>query len=176
MARIAFVVGHGYEDQEFHVPYRKFREAGHEVVVIGVRAGESLSGRNGGESCAVDRSPLEVEAADFDAVVIPGAERPRGLPLFDHLALFVKRMALAGKPVAAIGEGGGLLVEADLVGWRRVTSAPSLRREIEDAGGIWEDGELVEDGFLITARGPSGIGRFCQAFLGRLAPTAALGV
>lgn len=168
MAKVAFVLAQDYEDSEFRKPYDEVRRHGHEVVVVGSRAGEELRGKQGKDRVEVDTGPAGVRADEFDALVIPGGYSPDKLRLDREVVAFVKDMVESGKPVAAICHAAQLLVEADVLRGRTVTSWPSVRKDAENAGARWVDRELVEDENLISSRKPEDLDAFCGALLARL--------
>ncbi len=100
--------------------------------------------------------------------MIPGGYSPDKLRTSPAIVDLVRKIAAAEKPVAAICHAGSLLIEADLVDGKRVTSWPSIRTDLENAGARWEDAEVVEDGNLITSRKPDDLEAFTNALLGRL--------
>lgn len=165
MAKVAFIVDEMFEDSEFRVPYDRVKQAGHEAVVVGVEAGKQLAGKKGKERIAVERAVADTSPADFDALVIPGGYSP------DHLRTNIKMVGLtrelfnAGKPVAAICHAGSMLVEADIADGRTVTSWPSIKTDLINAGARWVDREVVEDGNLITSRKPDDLDAFTAALL-----------
>jgi protease I len=168
MAKVAFVLADMFEDSEFRVPYDRIREAGHEVTVVGQEADTELEGKQGEETVTPDATADSVSAAEFDALVIPGGYSPDKLRTHEGLVKFVRGFIDAEKPVAAICHAGSLLVEADAVRERTVTSWPSVRTDLENAGARWVDKEVVEDGNLITSRKPADLDAFTGAILGRL--------
>jgi len=168
MAKVAFVLADDFEDTEFRVPYDRIREAGHEVTVIGTEAGKEVKGKKGEETFTPEVTPDEVSAADFDALVIPGGYAPDKLRTHEGVVKFVQGVFGADKPVAAICHAGSLLVEADAVQGRTVTSWPSVRTDLVNAGAEWVDREVVEDGNLITSRNPDDLDAFTTTILERL--------
>lgn len=168
MAKVAIPVGADFEDSEFTVSRDRLREAGHSVTVFGAKAGETLSGKQKQATARIEKSAGDLEAEDFDALVIPGGHSPDELRTDEDVVSFVKRFGETGKPIAAVCHGPQLLIEADLVDGRTVTSWPSVRKDLENAGAKWIDREVVEDGNLITSRKPDDMGAFCTAILRRL--------
>jgi protease I len=168
MAKVAFVLDKDYEDSEFTEPYTAVRDAGHEAVVIGLEKGKEVKGKKGRETFVVERGPDGANVDEFDALVIPGGYSPDHLRMNDEIVSFVRGMTEAGKPVAAICHAGWLLAEADVVRGRTVTSWPSIRTDLQNAGANWVDQELVEDGNLITSRNPGDLPVFCEAIVKRL--------
>jgi protease I len=168
MAKVAFVLADDFEDSEFKVPYDRLREAGHEVTVIGTEQGKTVKGKKGKESFTLDAAVGDVSADDFDALVIPGGFSPDKLRMDDGIVAFTTKVFRSDKPVAAICHAPSLLIENDLVDGRTLTSWPSIRTDLVNAGVEWVDQEVVEDGNLITSRKPDDIPAFCDALLERL--------
>jgi len=168
MAKIAMPVGEGFEDSEFSKPCERLKEAGHEVVTVGVERGERIWGKQGQVMATVDHTPDEVDPTSFDALVIPGGQSPDHLRIEPAIVSFVRRFAETNKPLAAICHGPQLLIEAEVVEGRDVTSWPSVRKDLENAGARWIDRPVVEDGNLITSRRPDDLDAFCDAILARL--------
>ena len=168
MAKVAFVLGDDFEDSEFKVPYDRIREAGHKVTVVGAKANKEVKGKKGKETFTPEAGPGDVNADQFDALVIPGGYSPDKLRTNEGIVSLVQKLFGADKPVAAICHAGSLLIEADAVRGRRVTSWPSIRTDLVNAGAQWEDAEVVEDGNLITSRKPDDLPAFCAAVLQRL--------
>jgi protease I len=175
MARIAFVMDKDFEDSEFRVPYDRLRGAGHEVVVVGLEVGKELRGKKGKETVRVEQAAGDVRAADFDALVVPGGYSPDHLRTSLEVVRFTRDVHEAGKPVAAVCHGPWLLVEAEAIDGRTVTSWPSIKTDLINAGARWIDREVVEDGNLITSRNPGDLEAFSSAILRRLEAGAAAG-
>jgi protease I len=168
VARVAIIVEEGFEDAELRVPYERLRRAGHEVVVVGREAGKALAGRRREAEITTARSIREAAARDFDALVVPGGLAPDELREDPLMVDFTRQMFDAGKPVAAIGHAGSLLIEAEVVEDRTLTSWPSIRTDLVNAGARWVEEPAVEDGSLITSRRPDDLDAFCDAILRQL--------
>ena len=168
MAKVAFVLADDFEDSEFKVPYDRLREAGHEVTVVGKEKGQTVKGKRGKESFTIEATTADVSADDFDALVVPGGWSPDKLRMDEGIVAFTAKLFGADKPVAAICHAASLLIEGDLVDGRTVTSWPSIRTDLVNAGAEWKDAEVVEDGNLITSRKPDDIPAFVDALLQRL--------
>ncbi len=168
MARIAFLVDQMFEDSEFRVPYDRARSAGHECLIVGLEAQKSLRGRAGRESLTTEAAVRDLKADEFDALLIPGGYSPDHLRTDVKMVGFVRQLFLSGKVVAVIGHGDWMLAEADVAEDRTLTSWPSLRTDLLNAGARWVDRDVVEDGNLITARKPEDLPAFCGAFLRHL--------
>ena len=163
MARIAFVVGQDFEDSEFKKPYDQLREAGHQVDVLGVKAGDTMKGKKGNEEIKIEAAVTEKDPAQYDAVVIPGGYSPDHLRMDKNVVSFVQRAVQADKIIAAICHGPQLLIEADAVEDKKLTSWPSVRTDLLNAGARWLDKEVIVDGKLITSRKPEDIPAFVAA-------------
>lgn len=168
MAKVAIVLGDDFEDVEFETPRSALVDHGHEVSVIGLEQGAEVIGKRGEVSYTIDCTADQVHPADFDALVIPGGYSPDHLRTDTTLVRFVKGCSDSGMPVAAICHAGSLLIEADVVKGRTVTSWPSIRTDLQNAGAAWMDGEVVADGNLITSRNPDDLPAFTKELLDRL--------
>ena len=169
MARVAILVGEGFEDAEFEVPLRCIGQAGHEVVVVGAKSGERVSGKRGEAHADVALAAHDAYPDDFDALVIPGGHGPDHLRLYPDVVDFVRGFMETHKTVAAICHGPQLLIEANEVRGRTLTSWPSVRTDLINAGASWVDEPVVTDGNLITSRNPADLDAFCSAITTRLA-------
>lgn len=165
MARIAFVLADDFEDSEFTHPRDAVVQAGHEVTVVGTEAGAELTGKQGDASTTVDAVASDVSPDDFDALVVPGGYSPDKLRLDGDVVAFTRGFFEARKPVAAICHAGQLLVEAEVVDGRRMTSWPSVRKELELAGADWVDEQVVVDDNLITSRNPDDLDAFSKTLV-----------
>jgi protease I len=173
MAKVAILLADDFEDDEFRIPYDKLRDAGHEVSIIGLTKGQMVEGKRGREKVAVAVTPREVRPQDFDAVVIPGGYSPDHLRMDINVVKFVREFGLLDRPLAAVCHGPSLLIEADLVDGKEVTSWPSIHTDLVNAGARWEDRPVVEDGNLITSRNPGDLDAFSDSILQHLSAVAA---
>jgi protease I len=174
MAKVAMPLASDFEDSEFTLPFENLRKAGHDVTIIGSTPGKTISGKRGQASATIDSSAKELKPDDFDALVIPGGHSPEKLRQDQDIVSFVKRFAETGKLIAAVCHGPQLLIAAEAVKGRTLTSWPSVRKELIDAGANWIDQEVVEDGNLITSRKPDDLEAFCRALLKRLGGSSAV--
>jgi protease I len=175
MARVAFIAEDLFEDSELRIPWDRVREAGHEAVLVGLDKGKRIEGFRKQETFTTDARAADVSADEFDAIVIPGGYSPDKLRMDIDVVRLVRNMFTSGKPVAAVCHGPWMLVEADALDGRTVTSWPSLKTDLINAGARWVDREVVEDENLITSRKPEDLEAFSSAILRRLAPEARLG-
>jgi protease I len=167
MARVAFIVEDMFEDSEFQVPYDAVQEAGHEAVIISSSSGKELTGKKGAKITS-EKSTADISAEEFDALVIPGGYSPDKVRMDENAVALTHAFHDDGKPVAAICHAPWVLAEADLLRGTTVTSWPSLRTDLENAGARWVDQELVRDGNIITSRKPDDLPAFCSALLSDL--------
>src|SRR5690606_32600331 len=151
-----------FEDSELRVPFDRLRAGGHDVHIVGLRAGAEVAGKQGKEHIWIEKAARDISAQDYDALVIPGGYSPDHLRMDLDAVRFTRAMALAGKPVAAVCHAPWMLIEADVVDDRTLTSWPSLRTDLLNAGARWVDREVVVDGNLITSRKPEDLPAFCD--------------
>jgi protease I len=169
MARIAFVLGEDFEDSEFRKPYAALREAGHQVDVLGTKGTTKVKGKRGKEDVTLDASVADRDPSSYDALVIPGGYSPDHLRMNAEMVRFVGAMVRAGKLIAAVCHGPQLLIEADAVEDKTMTSWPSVHTDLVNAGARWVDREVVIDGHLITSRKPEDLPAFSKTILDQLA-------
>jgi protease I len=169
---IAILATDGFEQSELMEPRRLLDQAGAQTDVIapgGASEIKGWSGKNWGESVKVDKPLKSAKAADYDALLLPGGVmNPDKLRLEPEALALIKAFDDAGKPIAAICHGPWTLIDAGLVQGRKLTSWPSLRKDLENAGAHWQDSEMVRDGQLITSRKPADIPAFTDALMDAL--------
>ncbi len=162
---VACLLGDGFEDSEFRVPYDRLREAGYRVDVIGTEAGEQVAGKKGDERVTVERGIDEVRAAEYDALLIPGGHSPDHLRADDRFVSFVRAFDGTQRPIAAVCHGPQLLMSAGLVRGRRLTAWKTIQQDLLEMGADVADEQVVEDRNWITSRQPSDLDAFSAAFV-----------
>lgn len=167
MAKMLIFVEKGVEDAEFIYPYYRFQEEGYQMVVVAPKAGEIYSGKHGVPFKA-DVAPDSVNVDEYDAVIIPGGQAPDRMRLNSGLVDIVKEASRKGKVISAVCHGPQMLIEADIVRGRTITSWPSVRTDLRNAGAKVVDEPAVIDGNLITSRSPADLPDFCKATIKRL--------
>ncbi|MGB8468056.1 MAG: type 1 glutamine amidotransferase domain-containing protein [Candidatus Babeliales bacterium] len=171
---IAILVANGFEEPEMVEPRAALDAAGAKTVLISpeantVRASKSIEWS---KSYPIDQALKEANPANYDALLLPGGIiNPDLLRMHPEAIEFIKKIAAAGKPIAAICHGPWTLINAQLVKGKTMTSWPSLRVDLENAGATWVDKEVVVDGMLVTSRRPADIPAFNKELITLLANT-----
>ncbi len=163
--RIVILAEEGFEDAELTEPLKAMKDAGAKVLVVGSGSQESYKGKRGMTTIKVDTTADKVKVENFDAVIVPGGYAPDKMRLHQPMIDLVRKAYAAGKIVAAICHGPQLLISADIVRGRRVTSWPSVAIDLKNAGANWVDEQVVQDGNLITSRKPADLPRFNKAII-----------
>lgn len=169
--RIMILATNGFEQSELEQPKATLEKEGYDVVVVSPEDGQikGWDDKDWGSPVDVDLTLDEADETDFDALLLPGGQmNPDILRMNTRAVDLVREFDAAGKPIAAICHAPWLLVEADVIDGRRVTSWPSVRTDLENAGGDVVDEAAVVDGNLVTSRNPDDIPAFCEAFMGLL--------
>jgi len=168
--KVAILVADGFEQSEFEKPKQALEDAGATTYVISPQEDEVTAwdgdANDFGDSFEVDLTLDEARPEDYDALLLPGGvKNPDTLRMQPEAVAFVKGFFEAGKPVAAICHGPWMLVEADVVRGRKVTSYPSIKTDLINAGAIWSDETVVTDQGLVTSRKPSDIPAFNEKMI-----------
>ena len=169
--RVLSLASDGFEQSELVEPRKALEAAGIETVLASPRGGEirGWHDHNWGEPIRVDAKLGEVEAEDFDGLLLPGGQmNPDSLRLEDEVICLIEEFDEAEKPIAAICHGPWLLAEADILEGRAVTGWPSILTDLENAGAQVFDEEVIVDGNLITGREPADIPAFARALIDAL--------
>ncbi|MCW3019393.1 MAG: Peptidase PfpI [Solirubrobacterales bacterium] len=163
--RVAFMVAQeGVEEVELTKPWEAVEQAGGTPELIAPEEGEvqAMDHLDKASRFSVDRTLAEVQPSEYDAVVLPGGvANPDELRTEERAVSFLRQLFSEGKPVGVICHGPWTLVEADLVRDRTITSWPSLKTDIRNAGGNWVDEEVVVDQGLVSSRRPDDLPAFC---------------
>ena len=168
MSKIGVLIGPKFEDVEYTKPADAFKEAGHELTTIGFKSGQTVTGKENKTKVRIDKSSNEISTDEYDAIFIPGGCSPDKLREDENIVKFTKEFVESGKPVLAICHAPQLFITAKVIEGRNVAGWKSIIVDIENAGGNYVDNEVVEDGNLITSRGPDDIPAFIDASLKKL--------
>lgn len=164
-----FIAPKGTEQVEFTQPRQALEEAGAELTVLSSEEGQGEAVKNDldeGDAFEVDETFKQASAGGFDALVVPGGTVGVDRMRMDTDAVgLLREHVQGGRPAGVICHGPWMLVEADLVQDRTLTSFPSLRTDIENAGGRWVDKEVVQDDGVVTSRTPEDLDAFCNALV-----------
>ena len=168
MAKIAVIIADLFEDSEYTEPVAAFRRAGHEIVHVGLRAGQVVKGKKQGTEVKVDVTPRQHPVDSFDALLIPGGYSPDKLRVEQDAVDFVRGFMERDKPVFTICHGPQILITAKSLEGRTVTGWKSIIQDIVYAGGNFVDREVVVDGNLVSSRSPKDLPAFIEACLRQL--------
>lgn len=171
--KIAVLATNGFEQVELTRPVEALKEAGAQVEIIAPKAGriQGFNHHDKGDWTSVDRTLSEADESAYAGLVLPGGViNPDALRLEEDAIAFIRAFVDASKPIAAICHGPWTLIDAGGVEGRRMTSWPSLRTDLINAGADWVDEEVVIDNGLVTSRNPDDLPAFCtrmiEAFAG----------
>lgn len=159
--KIAVLITDEFEDSEFTSPAEAYIQAGHEVVTIEFKAGNIVKGKQGKAEVNIDKAIDDVNAAEFDALLLPGGHSPDALRGDDRFVNFTREFVASGKPVFAICHGPQLLISANGVRGRKMTSVKAIAIDLRNAGADFYDKEVVvDDDKLVTSRTPEDLPAF----------------
>jgi protease I len=162
--RIAFLATDGVEQVELTKPWEAIANAGGKPELVSLKRGQiqGFNHRDKGNTFVVDRTVAGASETDYDGLVLPGGvANPDALRLDTKAVAFVRSFFEAGKPVGVICHGPWTMIEAGVVGGRTLTSWPSLKTDIRNAGGTWVDEEVHTDQGLVSSRKPDDLPAFC---------------
>jgi protease I len=166
--RIAILLTDGFEQIEMTSPRKALEDAGARCVIVAPKGGkvQGFKHHDKQDTFDVDMELERANAADFDGVLLPGGViNGDALRVEEKAQQFVKEIDRAGKPVMVICHGGWVLVSSGLVKGRRMTSWPTLRDDIQNAGGEWQDKEVIRDGNWVSSRKPDDLPAFNKAIV-----------
>jgi protease I len=170
--KVAILVTDGFEQIELEEPRRALEQAGAKTEIVSPKPGKIKAWKlkEWGDSFTVDQTLDSADPNAFDALLLPGGQmNPDNLRIEKKAVAFVRAFEKSGKPIAAICHGPILLIEADAVKGRTVTSFPSIRTDLENAGATWVDKEVVTDNGLVTSRKPDDIPAFNRKMIEEVA-------
>jgi protease I len=162
--KIAFLFTEGAEQAEVQEPLKAVKDAGADVDIVSLEKGEIEMWQHfdKGEKISADKAVSDADASDYDGLVLPGGvANPDQLRADDDAVSFVRAFFEQNKPVGVICHGPWLLVESGAAKGRKLTSFPSLKTDLKNAGAEWVDEEVVVDNGLVTSRNPDDLPAFC---------------
>ena len=163
--RIAILIEEEFDDRELTGPLEALRSAGATVTLIGPAAGTDYRGKQGQVIAKSDMAAGAARISDFDALVIPGGHAPDKMRMRHAMVDLAREAMNSGKPVAAICHGPQVLISANALRGRTLTCWPSIAIDVKNAGGLYVDKPVVEDGNLITSRKPDDVPLFSEAIV-----------
>lgn len=163
--KVACVLGEGFEDSEFRVPYDRLRKEGYAVDIIGATAGAELAGKGGREKVKADKAIDSVKADDYQALLIPGGYSPDHLRADQRFVAFTAAFDRSKKLIAAVCHGPQLLMSAGLVKGRTLTAWSTVQGDLKLAGATVKDEAVVKDGNWVTSRKPDDLPQFAEAII-----------
>lgn len=170
--KVAVLATHGFEQSELEQPVEALKEAGATVHIVSPEGGtiKGWKDKNWGDDVQVDKTLGEVKASDYNALVLPGGVmNPDRLRMNKDAVAFVNSFVTDGKPIGAICHGPWTLIETDALDGRTLTSFPSIRTDLENAGARWVDEEVHVDSGLVTSRTPKDLPAFCKKLVEEVA-------
>lgn len=169
MAKVATVLTNLFEDVEYTSPKEALEKAGHEVVTIGLEAGQEVSGKSEGTKVTIDKGIDDVSAEDFDALLIPGGYSPDQLRKDERFLEFTRYFSNKQLPIFSICHGPQLLVNADVLKGKDATAVKQVGVDVKNAGANFIDQEVViDDSGLISSRTPDDLPAFNEAIVNAL--------
>ncbi len=162
---MAILIGDSFEDLELIEPMRAMKAANARVVIVGIDFMQSYRSKSGKRTITAEMTADRAKAEDFDALIIPGGHAMERTRLYQPMVELVKQVHSLGRIVAAICHGPQLLISADIVRGRRITSWPSIAIDLRNAGAEWVDEPVVQDGNIITSRKPVDLPMFNKTII-----------
>ncbi|MFD2330371.1 type 1 glutamine amidotransferase domain-containing protein [Cohnella sp. GCM10020058] len=172
LRKVAFLLEEGYEDSEMQNPYDALVENGNDIDIISTEKGKELKGKKGTVTYTSHLAAGDAKAEDYEAIVIPGGGSPAKLREDPAVIAFVAEADGAGIPIAAICHGPQVLAKAGVLSGKTLTATASIQEEVEAAGGVFVDREVVVDGNLITSRKPEDEPAFIRETIAKIGVSA----
>lgn len=168
MAKVAFLLAPDFEDSEMKNPYEELQKAGHETIIIGNEKGVECTGKKKTVTYVTEVASFEVNAAELDAIVIPGGSAPEELRVNPNTVQLVKRLHERSKVIAGICHGPQVMISADILKGKESTSYIGIRDDVINSGATYLDEEVVVSGNIITSRTPKDEPAFIREILNKL--------
>jgi protease I len=166
--KVIALVEDDFEDLELWYPVLRLREEGARVDLVGKEAKKKYVGKYG-VPAESDFAFTDISPEDYDAILVPGGWAPDKLRRYSEVIDFVKHMDSAEKPIGQICHAGWVLISADILKGKHVTSTPGIKDDMTNAGATWSDEAVVTDGHIISSRRPPDLPPYVKAFADKLA-------
>ncbi|OZU88902.1 protease [Virgibacillus indicus] len=166
--KVIALVENDFEDLELWYPVLRLQEEGAQVDLVGKEANKKYIGKYGvpAESAYAF---TDISADDYDAILVPGGWAPDKLRRYPEVLEFIKKMNDAKKPIGQICHAGWVLISADILKGKKVTSTPGIKDDMANAGATWSDEAVVVDGHLVSSRRPPDLPPYVKALADKLA-------
>lgn len=161
--KVIALVEEDFEDLELWYPVLRLREEGAQVDLTGKEANKTYTGKYGVPAESVFAFS-DIQAADYDAILVPGGWAPDKLRRYPEVLKMVQEMDEAKKPIGQICHAGWVLISADILHGRKVTSTPGIKDDMTNAGATWSDEAVVVDGHIISSRRPPDLPEYVKVF------------
>jgi protease I len=162
--RVICLIHNEFEDLELWYPILRLREEGVTVHTAGEQAGATYVGKYGVPAVS-DYSFKDIDCNEYDGLLVPGGWAPDKLRRYPEVLDIVRRMNKKGKPIGQICHAGWVLISADIIRGRKVTSTPGIKDDMTNAGGTWVDAPAVVDGNIVSSRKPQDLPEYMKAYL-----------
>ena len=166
--KVIALVEHEAHDLEHWYPVYRLREEGAQVDLVGPEANTTYKGKYGAPA-KTDFAFSDINAKDYDGILVPGGWAPDKLRRYPEVLTFIQEMNEAKKPIGKICHAGWVLISANILEGKKVTSTPAIKDDMENAGATWVDEEVVVDGHIISSRRPDDLPPYVKAFADKLA-------
>lgn len=164
--KILALVDHDFEDLELWYPILRLREEGAKVHLIGPSAKETYIGKYGVPAKAdFGFKDLQAHAENYDGILVPGGWAPDTLRRYPEVVRYIKEMDRAKKPIGQICHAGWVLISADILNGKQVTSTPGIKDDMTNAGATWLDEPVVVDGHIVSSRRPADLPVYMKAYI-----------
>ncbi|MFM1652318.1 type 1 glutamine amidotransferase domain-containing protein [Brevibacillus sp. B_LB10_24] len=166
--KVVCYIENEFEDLELWYPVLRLREEGAQVDIVGPKENHTYTGKYG-VPCSSDKAIDQVKPEEYDGVLVPGGWAPDKLRRYPEILSFIQAMDKAKKPIGHICHAGWVLVSAKILQGVKTTSTPGIKDDMENAGAIWVDEEVVVDGHIVGSRRPPDLPAYAKAFADLLA-------
>jgi len=166
--KVIALVDHEFEDLEHWYPVYRLREEGAQVDLVGPKANTVYKGKHG-VPAETEFAFKDIQAKDYDAILVPGGWAPDKLRRYPEVITFIKEMDAAKKPIGQICHAGWVLISADILQDKTVTSTPGIKDDMTNAGANWVNEPVVTDGHIVSSQRPPDLPPYAKAFADLLA-------
>lgn len=161
--KVIAILDHDFEDLELWYPVLRLQEEGAQVDLVGKEANKTYTGKYGVPAESV-YAFTDIDADNYDAILVPGGWAPDKLRRYPEVLTFIQKMDKAKKPIGQICHAGWVLISANILNGKKVTSTPGIKDDMENAGAIWVDEPVVVDGHIISSRRPPDLPQYVKTF------------